>query len=217
MVLLPLWVAAATLLGLRAAAGRQASKEQQIQIELPKSRPRPYGLVIPISTNADGSYISNILSASHQRRSTREVSQSPKQLYFNVTAFGREFHLRLKPNTHLVAPEAVVEWYEDSVETGNGNDAGNTSQTRTATERLWKREPLWTNCAYVGDITDIPGASVAISNCDGLVVLEAHANFLSACSRMVKWGNLRPLCLLYIVKRVVLRVSTLLYASCFQG
>uniref|UniRef100_A0A8D2MZY4 ADAM metallopeptidase with thrombospondin type 1 motif 3 n=1 Tax=Zonotrichia albicollis TaxID=44394 RepID=A0A8D2MZY4_ZONAL len=29
-------------------------------------------------------------------------------------------------------------------------------------------EPLWTDCAYVGDITDIPGAAVAISNCDGL-------------------------------------------------
>uniref|UniRef100_A0A803YDC0 Peptidase M12B propeptide domain-containing protein n=1 Tax=Meleagris gallopavo TaxID=9103 RepID=A0A803YDC0_MELGA len=156
----------------------QAGEEQQVQIELPKSRPRPYGLVIPISTDADGSYISNILSASHQRRSTREVSQSPKQLYFNVTAFGREFHLRLKPNTRLVAPEAVVEWYEDSVETGNGNGAGNSSQTRTATERLWKREPLWTNCAYVGDITDIPGASVAISNCDGLTA-HAQLNHLS--------------------------------------
>ncbi|XP_032863647.2 A disintegrin and metalloproteinase with thrombospondin motifs 3 isoform X2 [Tyto alba] len=166
MVLLPLWVVAAALLGLRAAASRQAGKEQQIQTESRKSRPRPYGLVIPISTNADGSYISNILSASHQRRSTREVSQSPRQLYFNVTAFGREFHLRLKPNTRLVAPGAVVEWYEDSVETGN--DAVNASRTRTATEQLWKREPLWTNCAYVGDITDIPGASVAISNCDGL-------------------------------------------------
>lgn len=137
--------------------------------ELRRSRLGPYGLVIPISTNADGSYISNILSASHQRRSTREVSQSPKQLYFNITAFGREFHLRLKPNTRLVAPKAVVEWYEDSVETGN--DAGNANQTRTATERLWKKEPLWTSCTYVGDITDIPGASVAISNCDGLVRL----------------------------------------------
>ncbi|XP_061201802.1 A disintegrin and metalloproteinase with thrombospondin motifs 3 isoform X2 [Neopsephotus bourkii] len=166
MVLPPLWVLAAALLGLRAAAARQTGKEQQTQIELRKSRPRPYGLVIPISTNADGSYISNILSASHQRRSTREVSQSLKQLYFNVTAFGQEFHLRLKPNTRLVAPEAVVEWYEDSVQTGS--DACNASQSRTATERLWKREPLWTNCAYVGDITDIPGASVAISNCDGL-------------------------------------------------
>lgn len=134
-----------------------------------KSRPRPYGLVIPISTNADGSYVSNILSASHQRRWTREVSQSPRQLFFNVTAFGREFHLRLRPNTRLVAPEAVVEWYEDSLETGN--HAGNTTRTGGGTERLWKREPLWTNCAYVGDITDIPGAAVAISNCDGLVRL----------------------------------------------
>lgn len=62
-----------------------------------------------------------------------------------------------------------MEWYEDSVETGK--DVGNASQARTATESLWKREPLWTNCAYVGDITDIPGASVAISNCDGLVRL----------------------------------------------
>ncbi|XP_065541313.1 A disintegrin and metalloproteinase with thrombospondin motifs 3 isoform X1 [Lathamus discolor] len=166
MVLPPLWVLAAALLGLRAAAARQTGKEQQTQIELQKSSSRPYGLVIPITTSADGSYISNILSASHQRRSTREVSQSLKQLYFNVTAFGQEFHLRLKPNTRLVAPEAVVEWYEDSVQTGS--DASNASQSRTATERLWKREPLWTNCAYVGDTTNIPGASVAISNCDGL-------------------------------------------------
>ncbi|XP_017693450.1 PREDICTED: A disintegrin and metalloproteinase with thrombospondin motifs 3 isoform X1 [Lepidothrix coronata] len=166
MVLLPLWVVAAALLGARAAPGRQAAKEQQIQIEFRKSRPRPYGLVIPISTNADGSYSSNILSASHQRRAPREVSQSPRQLYFNVTAFGREFHLRLKPNTRLLAPEAVVEWYEDSVQTGS--NGANASHAGTATERLWKREPLWTNCAYVGDITDIPGAAVAISNCDGL-------------------------------------------------
>lgn len=146
--------------------------------EFRKSKPRPYGLVIPISTNADGSYVSNILSASHQRRWVREVSQSPRQLYFNVTAFGREFHLRLRPNTRLVAPEAMVEWYEDSVETGN--DGGNTTQTGSGTERLWKREPLWTNCAYVGDITDIPGAAVAISNCDGLVRLVSwHLSLMS--------------------------------------
>lgn len=137
--------------------------------ELRRSQPRPYGLVIPISTDANGSYISSILSASHQRRSPREVPQSPRRLYFNVTAFGREFHLRLRPNARLVAPEAVVEWYEDSVEPGG--HGGNASRAGSAAERLWKREPLWTNCAYVGDITDVPGASVAISNCDGLVRL----------------------------------------------
>ncbi|KAH1169665.1 hypothetical protein KIL84_000650, partial [Mauremys mutica] len=168
MVLLPLLLVAASLGELRAAAAEPAGKEETIQIDSPKIRQRLYGLVTPISTSADGSFISNILSANHQRRLTRDVSQSPKQLYFNITAFGREFHLRLRPNTHLVAPEAVVEWYEDFVESGNGTEAGNKSQARSATERIWKKEPLWTNCAYVGDITDIPGASVAISNCDGL-------------------------------------------------
>ncbi|XP_057237805.1 A disintegrin and metalloproteinase with thrombospondin motifs 3-like, partial [Malurus melanocephalus] len=163
MVLLPLWVVAAALLGARAAPGRQAGKEQQIQIEFRKSRPRPYGLVIPISTNADGSYSSTILSASHPRRSPRELSHSPKLLYFNVTAFGRDFHLRLTPNTRLVAPGAVVEWHEEPTEPGS--HAGNVTGT------LWRREPLWSNCAYVGDISDIPGAAVAISNCDGLVRL----------------------------------------------
>ncbi|KFV64727.1 A disintegrin and metalloproteinase with thrombospondin motifs 3, partial [Dryobates pubescens] len=84
-------------------------------------------------------------------------------LYFNVSAFGRQFHLRLKPNARLLAPRATLEWFEDS-----GGDAGNRSRATAATHSSWRREPLRTNCAYVGDITDVPGASVAISNCDGL-------------------------------------------------
>ncbi|OXB76206.1 UNVERIFIED_CONTAM: hypothetical protein H355_016784 [Colinus virginianus] len=56
---------------------------------------------------------------------------------------------RLRPNSRLVAPGATVEWQEDSDET--------------------RIEPLYGNCLYVGDITDLPNASVAISNCDGLL------------------------------------------------
>ncbi|XP_029454608.1 A disintegrin and metalloproteinase with thrombospondin motifs 3 [Rhinatrema bivittatum] len=167
MVVLSLWFVVAALVECRTSA-EQAGNEELIQIDLPKKRMREYGLVTPFSTDAEGNYVSSVLSASRKRRSARDLSQIPKQLYFNVTAFGREFHLRLRPNTHLVAPDAVVEWYEDWVETGNGTDAGNKSQIGTSTEKLWKRETLWTNCAYVGDITDIPGASVALSNCDGL-------------------------------------------------
>ncbi|POI31581.1 hypothetical protein CIB84_004668, partial [Bambusicola thoracicus] len=55
----------------------------------------------------------------------------------------------LRPNSRLVAPGATVEWQEDSDET--------------------HIEPLYGNCLYVGDITDLPNASVAISNCDGLL------------------------------------------------
>lgn len=73
-----------------------------------------------------------------------------EKLYYNVTIFGREFHLRLRHNTRLVAPGAKMEWHDDSDSTRH-------------------TEPLQDECLYVGDITDTPGATVAISNCDGLV------------------------------------------------
>ncbi|XP_060103395.1 A disintegrin and metalloproteinase with thrombospondin motifs 3 [Heteronotia binoei] len=127
-----------------------------------------YALATPVSTDADGSFLSNIVSSSPLRRSRRDVSPSSKQLYFNITAFGRDFHLRLRPNTRLIAPGAVVEWHEDSVETGNGTNSVKLGQTGGVVDRIWKKESLWTDCAYVGDLVDLPGTSVAISNCDGL-------------------------------------------------
>lgn len=131
-----------------------------------------YELVTPISTDAEGHHVSNVVSISHKRRLKRDTSHSRQPLYFNVTAFGREFHLKLKPNTRLIAPGAVVEWHnDDPMNTENRSHVGNTSHAANNTEEIWKKEPLWTNCAYVGEITDIPGASVALSNCDGLVRL----------------------------------------------
>ena len=141
--------------------------------DLPVKRQREYELVTPVSTNFEGHYLSHILSANHKKRSTRDVSSNSEQLFFNITAFGRDFHLRLKPNTQLVAPGAVVEWHEASLVPGNITDPINDHQPGSASERIWKTEPLQTNCAYVGDIMDIPGTSVAISNCDGLVRLMA--------------------------------------------
>lgn len=70
-------------------------------------------------------------------------------LYFNVTVFGEELHLRLQPNQRLVVPGASVEWQEDFQE-------------------LF-RQPLQRECVYTGGVTGMPGAAVAISNCDGLV------------------------------------------------
>uniref|UniRef100_A0A8C9NUI4 ADAM metallopeptidase with thrombospondin type 1 motif 14 n=1 Tax=Serinus canaria TaxID=9135 RepID=A0A8C9NUI4_SERCA len=72
-------------------------------------------------------------------------------LYFNVTVFGKELHLRLSPNRRLVPPGAVAEWQEDF-------------------EVLF-REPLQQRCLFTGDISGMPGAAVAISNCDGLAGL----------------------------------------------
>ncbi|XP_029020549.1 A disintegrin and metalloproteinase with thrombospondin motifs 2-like isoform X2 [Betta splendens] len=133
-----------------------------------------YGLARPIRVDAEGRFLSHAISAGRvvggqsRRRRRREVGggndewegprgaeddQEPParrdRLYYNVTVFGREFHLRLRRNARLVAPGAKMEWRDD-------NDS-----TR-------QYEPLHDDCLYVGDITDAPGASVAISNCDGL-------------------------------------------------
>ncbi|XP_029297243.1 A disintegrin and metalloproteinase with thrombospondin motifs 2-like isoform X2 [Cottoperca gobio] len=146
-----------------------------------------YGLVRPISVDAEGRFLSHAVSAGRmaggqsRRRRRREVGVGndewggPKgepvafreRLYYNVTLFGREFHLRLRHNARLVAPGAKMEWHDDS-------DSSRHS------------EPLHDECLYVGDITDIPGATVAISNCDGLagmIRMEQEEFFIEPVER----------------------------------
>uniref|UniRef100_A0A8C7ZP30 ADAM metallopeptidase with thrombospondin type 1 motif 2 n=1 Tax=Oryzias sinensis TaxID=183150 RepID=A0A8C7ZP30_9TELE len=125
-----------------------------------------YGLVRPISVDAEGRFLSHAVSSRRaavgqsRRRRRREVGEGdtewegPKgaeeeKLYYNVTVFGREFHLRLRHNARLVAPGAKMEWHDDS-------------------DNIRYTEPLHGEDLYVGDITDTPGATVAISNYDGL-------------------------------------------------
>ncbi|XP_039669551.1 A disintegrin and metalloproteinase with thrombospondin motifs 2-like isoform X1 [Perca fluviatilis] len=146
-----------------------------------------YGLVRPISVDAEGRFLSHAVSAGRmaggqsRRRRKREVGvgsdewEGPKgepvafreRLYYNVTIFGREFHLRLHHNARLVAPGAKMEWHDDS-------DSARHS------------EPLHDECLYVGDITDTPGATVAISNCDGLagmIRMEQEEFFIEPVER----------------------------------
>lgn len=141
-----------------------------------RNRLKEYGLVTPFSTDAHGHFLSHLLSATHKRRVRREVfpsAESDQNIFFNISAFGKEFHLRLRPNTRLVAPGAVVEWHNEVQ--GSGNFSGNSSSPGTnltdGREEILRRELLKTDCTFIGDITDVPGASVAINNCDGLVSL----------------------------------------------
>ncbi|XP_073695633.1 A disintegrin and metalloproteinase with thrombospondin motifs 3 [Garra rufa] len=142
-------------------AGESIDKE-----DLLKNRLKEYGLITPISTDAEGHFLSHLLSANHKQRVKREVlegsSPAVDRLFFNITVFGKEFHLRLHPNQRLVAPGAMVEWHDEIEITGNATENG------TNSERILKRELLKTDCTFIGDITDVPGASVAINNCDGL-------------------------------------------------
>uniref|UniRef100_A0A5S6MMU9 Cilia and flagella associated protein 73 n=1 Tax=Xenopus tropicalis TaxID=8364 RepID=A0A5S6MMU9_XENTR len=111
-----------------------------------------YSLVTPVSTDSKGKYVSHSVTKRETHRYRRDASNlektSAERIYYNVTVFGREFHLKLRVNSKLVAPGATIEWEEDA--------------------NVTVIEPLNTNCLYVGDITDLPNASVAISNCDGL-------------------------------------------------
>lgn len=80
----------------------------------------------------------------------RAGSTGEAELFYNVTVFGREIHLRLHPNSHLVAPGATMEWWAES---------GHKSSQPIADRR----------CFYTGEVSDVEDTSVAISNCDGLV------------------------------------------------
>jgi hypothetical protein len=125
-----------------------------------------YVVTVPCSTDFQGRFLSHVVSApaAPSPRSHLRVARSPLSLeretprpggprqhflYFNVTVFGKLLHLRLQPNRRLVAPGAPVEWQEDF--------------------RELFRQPLQQECVYTGGVTGMPGAAVAISNCDGLV------------------------------------------------
>ncbi|XP_030650200.1 A disintegrin and metalloproteinase with thrombospondin motifs 3 [Chanos chanos] len=135
-----------------------------------KSRLKEYGLVTPISTDSEGHFLSHLLSASHKQRVRRDVPEGSEQggerMFFNITAFGKEFHLRLHPNKRLVAPGAMVEWHDEVEASDSSGEVEN--GTSVLIERIVRREPLKTDCTFIGDVTDMPGASVAINNCDGL-------------------------------------------------
>ncbi|KAJ8339244.1 hypothetical protein SKAU_G00360300 [Synaphobranchus kaupii] len=140
----------------------------QMCLELVKNQLREYGLITPISTDSEGHFLSHLLSANHKQRVKRGAERNSGQLFFNITAFGREFHLQLRPNHRLVAPGATVEWHDDMGELGIATSTENGKQSNVSTERITMIEPLRTDCTFVGGITHLPGASVVISNCDGL-------------------------------------------------
>ncbi|MFT7807184.1 A disintegrin and metalloproteinase with thrombospondin motifs 14 [Arapaima gigas] len=118
-----------------------------------------YGLIVPFSTDSRGRYVSHVVSSAPPRHrrvarsapGTLSFTPAAQHLFFNVTVFGKELHLRLKANRRLVAPGAFVEWQEDYEEKA--------------------KERVHGDCVFTGDVTDMPEASVALSNCDGLAGL----------------------------------------------
>uniref|UniRef100_A0A8C2Z0N7 ADAM metallopeptidase with thrombospondin type 1 motif 2 n=1 Tax=Cyclopterus lumpus TaxID=8103 RepID=A0A8C2Z0N7_CYCLU len=103
-----------------------------------------FAAIRPIRTDSEGRFLSATVSAHHLPRRKRHA-----QLFYNVTVFGQELHLRLRPNNRLVAPAATTEWWEES--------GGKHSQ------------PIGeVDCFYTGEVSNMEDTSIAISNCDGL-------------------------------------------------
>uniref|UniRef100_G3QCN4 ADAM metallopeptidase with thrombospondin type 1 motif, 2 n=1 Tax=Gasterosteus aculeatus aculeatus TaxID=481459 RepID=G3QCN4_GASAC len=114
-----------------------------------------FDVVRPIRTNSEGRFLPATVSGLHLPRRKRHYA-SPRpprlegtELFYNVTVFGQELHLRLRPNGRLVAPTAIMEWWEES--------GHKTSQPIRDTD-----------CLYTGEVSNMEDASIAISNCDGL-------------------------------------------------
>lgn len=122
-------------------------------------------LAVPVRTDAQGRLVSRVVSVTTAQAGVRARRAAPAQtlgfpggseedpdrrLFYNITVFSRDLHLRLQPNSRLVAPGATVEW-----------------QGESGTTRV---EPLLGTCLYIGDVAGVSEASsVALSTCDGLV------------------------------------------------
>ncbi|KAF6740009.1 A disintegrin and metalloproteinase with thrombospondin motifs 2 [Oryzias melastigma] len=137
-----------------------------------------FDIIHPIRTTSEGNFLSRAVSAHHLHRSKRHVFLSSKtsipktilrsnwkdipplleqtpptrgwsqEIFYNVTVFGQELHLKLHPNTRLFTPTATLEWEE----------SGNVQS-----------EPIRaSDCFYTGTVLGLEDSSVAISNCDGL-------------------------------------------------
>uniref|UniRef100_A0A7N8X386 A disintegrin and metalloproteinase with thrombospondin motifs 2-like n=1 Tax=Mastacembelus armatus TaxID=205130 RepID=A0A7N8X386_9TELE len=110
-----------------------------------------FTVVRPIRTDSEGSFLSASVSAHHLHRTKRHAHYEEAELFYNVTLFGQELHLRLRPNSRLVAPAATMEWEESG--------------------RLHSQPIGDAGCFYTGEVSNMEDTSVAISNCDGLAGL----------------------------------------------
>lgn len=148
-----------------------------------------YDIVHPVETDANGHVLPTSASSHHQHMgqksstsrsrgkrgtladSLRETLSDQSRgrsymdikagLYYNVSLFGHDLHLRLHPNSRLIAPTATMEWWEES---GDRHS-----------------QPIGdTGCFYTGQVSNMEDTSVAISNCDGLVGLPLSSSLPSA-------------------------------------
>lgn len=108
-----------------------------------------YNIVHPIQVDDEGTFVSHELSFPRIRMRRAVGGAHEDEVHYKVSAFGNDFHLRLKRNKRLLAPNFKVEVI--------GKDG-----------RILKRHAM-ENCHFVGRLKDKSRTKVAMSNCEGLV------------------------------------------------
>ena len=109
-----------------------------------------YQLTVPVRVDENGEFLSYTVKHHRPARQRRGLDPSDSRLFYQLSAYGRHFHLNLTPNSHLVSKHFTVEyWGKDGPE---------------------RRHDFVDNCHYVGFLQDqYSTTKVALSNCKGLV------------------------------------------------
>ena len=117
-----------------------------------------YDIIHPVQVDEHGSYVTHELSYPRIRRSGSDTEERADDVHYKLKAFDRDLHLNLRRNARLLAPGFQVEVL------------GKTGQ-------VLKRHAV-DNCYYTGGVRNGGRATVALSNCDGLVSMSSHVSLL---------------------------------------
>lgn len=123
-----------------------------------------FEIVYPERITKDGSFVSFYLPHYYnidpiENRPRRQPGQTrssePGEIHFYIPIEGKQYHLKLWPNSNFLAPGLVVE----------KRDARNVQDINKATIKQVSKK----QCHYSGEIVGEPRSNVALSTCYGLV------------------------------------------------
>jgi Reprolysin family propeptide len=111
----------------------------------------------------------------------QDLEDSLHHVHYRFNISGREKHLQLRPNLHLLAPSFVVERSAGPVSANKTTDGQRRRRSLSGRRLLPARDH---QCHYVGQVRGHPESQVAISTCGGLVSVFHVISFGSLLKRV---------------------------------
>ncbi|XP_053532635.1 A disintegrin and metalloproteinase with thrombospondin motifs 18 [Ictalurus punctatus] len=107
-----------------------------------------YMFITPVEVDSQGSYVTHNLSRS-RHRSRRSIEDGGDRVHYQLSAFGKELHLELRP-AGVIAEEFTVQTLSEGG------------------VRVTHIDPDVRNCLYQGSVRNHTGSTAAVSTCTGL-------------------------------------------------